>query len=106
MKFRPLFYFSLEKLSEKFVFHVPTQAFFCVRPSGKIRIIQTSGSMLLTCHKRDDSCQHSSYIPSCSPSLFVVVCEGSADGFISLEPTAGSIEQKPGRGKGVVFMKL
>jgi hypothetical protein len=59
--------------------------------------------MLLACHKRDNSCQHSPYIPSCSPSLLVVVREGGADGLADLEPSVVRQKSYLGWREGVIL---
>lgn len=62
--------------------------------------------MLVTGHKRDSGREHSSYIPSCSPCLLVIISEASTNGFVGFEATTGGIKEQFRRRKRVIFVEL
>ena len=100
------FQFLLKQSHEDGISHVKLQTLPGHADSLLLWGPATSIGRLLAVHEADGGEGEGAHVPSRSPALLVVVCEGCADGDVDVEAAGGGEEEEFGRCEGVVLVEL
>lgn len=95
-----------KEASEVIAFHVPFETFASVIFSSVESVAETPCALLITGHERNCGHEHGSDVPACGPGLLMIVCKGSTDGFVGLEPATGGVEHEFWGLKGIILVQL